>query len=346
MEESPEDLPKPPRRTAARPFFSPRPSGEGVTGPLELKSRRAAQLFTPPGSSSATPPAHQTTAPATADDREVEPRAADDAGRTAAEMPEVDDEGSADAGEGWAPAPTNVTGHTLDAESLLAQRNGVDDDDRLVVEQFEHEEIELTGASATTVPDEHLIEVIGYDDANTLLKAAAIEGERPEVDGLRIETTEFSFQDAAAPRLNVESFWATEPFGAEERAVEGAEMALDNAEIAPDVEEHPLEALKESEPWSVSPGIDESNAQWSSSFDESAHEEAAPVEAAEVETALAELVVAEHAVEAPAKHDVADALERIAARVRGGEIDVPSGSESSDAAALSAVLTALLRQSH
>jgi hypothetical protein len=46
---------------------------------------------------------------------------------------------------------------------------------------------------------------------------------------------------------------------------------------------------------------------------------------------------------ASAGHDIADALERIAARVREGELDVPAGADLSDEAALSAVLTALLR---
>ena len=55
MEDSPEDLPKPARSTAARPFLSPRSnSGEGTTGPLDMSRRRAAQLFTPPGSAPAT----------------------------------------------------------------------------------------------------------------------------------------------------------------------------------------------------------------------------------------------------------------------------------------------------
>ena len=48
--------------------------------------------------------------------------------------------------------------------------------------------------------------------------------------------------------------------------------------------------------------------------------------------------------EASAGEQVAGALERIAARVRDGEINVPAGSDLSDEAALSAVLTALLRQ--
>jgi hypothetical protein len=75
-----------------------------------------------------------------------------------------------------------------------------------------------------------------------------------------------------------------------------------------------LEELKESEPWDLTPSH--------------SHE------------AIPEAPVASAA---PTGHDVADALERIAARVRDGELDVPTGAELSDEAALSAVLTALLR---
>ncbi|HXT48094.1 MAG TPA: hypothetical protein VN717_05605 [Gemmatimonadaceae bacterium] len=309
MEDSPEDLPKPPRRTAARPFFSPRP--EGVTGPLELNRRRSAQLFTPPGASPVAP-----SAPAAAQ-LPVQPRAD--------ESPKM-----------------------LDPESL-AQRNTTDDGDQLFVEQYEPKEIELTSASATTEP-EHAIEVIEYDDANSYLRAAAKESETPQVDGLRIETTEFSFhRDAGAePPPNVESFWATEPFGAasaqashadsasetrEEREVEHAEMALDEAEASP-ASSQSLEELKEAEPWAVSPAVEEPVSQ-----------EPVSEEPVSEEPSMEDRFTRERAIPAPASHPVADALERIAARVRAGELELVSGSESSDAAALAAVLTALLRQS-
>jgi hypothetical protein len=336
MVDSPEDLPKPPRRTAARPFFSPRP--EGVTGPLELNRRRSAQLFTPPGASPAAPSA------------------------PAAAQPPV---------QVRADEPAKM----LDPESL-AQRNMTDDGDQLFVEQYEPKEIELTSASATTEP-EHAIEVVAYDDANSYLRAAAKESETPQVDGLRIETTEFSFHrdSGAVSPPNVEKFWATEPFGAaatrvssadsanetrEEREVEHAEMALDDVEATHAPDSHPLEwgnvdivragseprladsappwvgrptpassqsleELKEAEPWVVSPAVEESAIE---------------------EPSIEERFTQERAIPAPASHPVADALERIAARVRTGALDVPSGAESSDAAALAAVLTALLRQSH
>ena len=424
MEDSPEDLPKLPRSTAARPFFSPRPnSGEGVTGPLELSRRRAAQLFTPPGSSPATPvadkppssDAHAAQEPAdipsmSAADGSIE-MATDGSIEMAADASETEDETDVDFEGDWTPAPIIAPERTLDAESLLAGSDGADDD-RLVVEQYEHAEIELT-ASASNVPDEHAIEVIGYDDANSLLKSAANDGENPLVDGLRLESTEFSFEQAAAPpRLNVDSFWATEPFSAVEASAPPAEEAsvadeteatideetageaeqeltIERAGTEPTLDEQPfewaddpsttiahaqaaaepepqhdpepehdpeparapepmladiappwmsrltpvssqaLEALKESEPWDLSPahGL------------EQIPEEEYPPEPAVAAHSETEAPIAAASV----GHDVAEALERIAARVRDGDIDVPAGSDLSDEAALSAVLTALLR---
>ena len=363
MEDSSKDLPKSPRTTAARPFFSPRASsGEGVTGPLELSRRRAAQLFTPPGPSLAPEPkARLTTSPAP--DSEV--------GR----------------GSDWAGSPMITPERTLDAESLLAEPS-IPDDDALVVEMYEHEEIELT-AAASSGADEHAIEVIAYDDANSLLRAAAHEGKHPRVDGLQLETTEFSFeQEPPPPRMNVESFWATEPFGAThepEKSVEGASEADETesridadtapepmrasepepeseraaqaptpmfADIAPPwrhrltpVSSQALEEIKESEPWELAPPH-------SLEIDPEMELEAS-VPAAElgtedpflsIEAAPVAPSVEIEPIVAPSFGDrVADALARIAARVRDGELEVPSSAELSDEAALSAVLTSLLR---
>jgi hypothetical protein len=85
-----------------------------------------------------------------------------------------------------------------------------------------------------------------------------------------------------------------------------------------------LEELKESEPWDFTPprGLEQI-------VDTTAASTASPAPAREAAP--------------PAGNDVADALERIAARVRDGAIDVPAGTAMSDETALSAVLTALLR---
>jgi hypothetical protein len=405
MEDSPEDLPKPPRRTAARPFFSPRPnSGEGTTGPLELSRRRAAQLFTPPAASA--PVADKAPQPIvdSVDEHssEITSSAADGATEmvadapadpvvadTAADAPSSDIEHDVDFEGDWTPAPMVAPERTLDAESLRA--SNLSDDDRLHIEQYEHEDIELT-AAASNVPDEHAIEVIGYDDANSLLKATTSVGETPQVDGLRLESTEFSFEEAAVtPRMNVDSFWASEPFAKielpeveaaalpvadetestidEETAGEGeSTLALERFGTEPTIDEQPFE-------WADDPSTTISHAQAAlepePEHDPEPAREPSPMLAdiappwmsrltpASVQS-LEELKESEpwdltpsHGLEAipeqprasaaPAGHDVADALERIAARVRDGELDVPAGADLSDEAALSAVLTALLR---
>ncbi len=406
MEDSPEDLPKPARSTAARPFLSPRSnSGEGPTGPLDLSRRRAAQLFTPPGSAPATRIADKAPSVKTESNREApeipSSNAADGSSDTAAAdapqskaQPDVDFEGD------WTSAP--LIEAELDAESARARGNDAADD-HLVVEQYEPEEIELT-VSTSSVPSEHAIEVIEYDDANSLLKSAANDGEDPEIDGIYLESTEFSFEHVAPrQRGTVDSFWATGPVTAaaasvpeaeahpvadeteatidEETAgeVEGEhELAMRMMASEPSIDEQPfewtddpsttiahaqsaaepepehdpapvratesrlpdiappsmsrltpantqaLEELKETEPWDLTPAHGQ--------------EQIADAAAASVPTPAPAQVAA-----APAGHDVADALERIAARVRDGAIDVPPGTAMSDETALSAVLTALLR---
>jgi hypothetical protein len=321
MEDSSEHLPKPPRRTAARPFFSPRPSsGEGVAGPLELSRRRSAQLFTPPGSSAASEHSHPEHAKAASN-----------------------------------PSATSMA-----------------DDDHLVVEMFEPEEIELT-AAASAVPHEHSIEVIAYDDANSLLQAAARDGKHPRVDGLQLETTEFSFeQEAPPPRMSVDSFWGNEPFAATDAPPSAADAAaqadeteatIDQAtagEPACGVEASAPPLADIAPPWrnrltpslglELVPEEPEESAPVESVLAESAPVESAPAESVPafeamlVEPARAEIPSDDAA--GPPAHEVADALVRIAARVRDGELEVPAGAGWSDEAALSAVLTALLRTRH
>ena len=263
---------------------------------------------------------------------------------------------------------------SLDAESLAS--TNLSDDERLHIEQYEHEDIELT-AAASNVPDEHAIEVIGYDDANSLLKAATVDGETPQVDGLRLESTEFSFGQAAPPpTINVDSFWANEPFvkaqtsdaaAATPTAADETEATIDAATAGEDQPELAIERF------GTEPSIDEQPFEWADDPStmiahaqaalepepehepEPAHEpeeHATPMIAdiappwmnratpASVQT-LEELKESEpwdltpsHSHEAipaapiasaapapPAGRDIADALERIAARVREGELE-------------------------
>jgi hypothetical protein len=408
MQDSSEDLPKPPRR-AARPFVSPR---EGVTGPFELSRRRSAQLFTPPGSSPATPPADAK--PAAEVEAAAPPpasSAADGATEMLASSSLVDatsaaSESDTDFEGDWTAPPMITPERTLDADSLLDAQSERDEE-RLVVEQYEHEEIELT-AAASNYTDEHSIEVIAYDDANSLLQAAAQDGKHPRVDGLQLETTEFSFeQEPPPPRMTVDSFWATEPFAAVEQSPEAVDAAsadvteatidadtagepplvADVAAGAPAIDEQPLEwvddpsttishaqaalepepehdpeppreaapmfadiappwvnrltpvssqaleELKEAEPWDLTPA-----------YGLEAIPEPAEASAPHEEPAMSAPAAEPLSEEAPrAAEGIADALARIAARVRNGELDVPAEVDMSDEAALSAVLTALLR---
>jgi hypothetical protein len=361
MQDSSEDLPKAPRRTAARPFFSPRASsGEGVTGPLELSRRRAAQLFTPPGSSPAAPLMDQ--------------GGTGEAGSNAMPASTPGESAEAEVAGAWSAAPAITPERTFDADSLLPALEAADDD-HLVVEMYEHEEIELT-ASASNVADEHSIEVIAYDDANSLLKAAARDGKHPRVDGLQLETTEFSFdQESPPPRMSVDSFWASEPFAradespatsaAPSRAADETESIIDEqtaaepvrdaevpapmlADIAPPwrnrltpLSTQALEEIKESEPWDRTPS-------------DGSEPVAAEIEASvqEGEPWIAEAPSHEVSPDAAPSSPtssvqyIADALVRIAARVRDGELEVPAGAEMSDEAALSVVLTSLLRARH
>ena len=95
-----------------------------------------------------------------------------------------------------------------------------------------------------------------------------------------------------------------------------------------------LEELKGAEPWSVTPTMGIDAVDFTRAANAPGAEAASP----------AEQQSGEHvAGEDDARAQVASALERIAARVRDGEIEVPAASDLGDEAALSAVLTALLR---
>ena len=324
MEDSSDNLPKPPRRTAARPFFSPRPSsGEGVAGPLELSRRRSTQLFTPPGS----------------------PRAASLVDAAVEEDAKVEH--------------ARVEHVQATANSAAAS---IGDDDRLVVEMFEPEEIELT-AAASESPHEHSIEVIAYDDANSLLKAAARDGKHPRVDGLQLETTEFSFeQEAPPPRMSVDSFWESGSFAASDAPSSTADAAAQADETESTIDQATA-GEPARDPEVSAPSLADIAPPWRNRLTPSLGLELVPEDPEESlyeESLYAERTPAvEPALEEPARmeppsadaapvpdHEVAAALVRIAARVRNGELEIPAGASMSDEAALSAALTALLRTRH
>lgn len=357
MEESSDDLPKPTRRTTARPFFSPRPStAEGAPPPLNLGRRSSAQLFTPPGSTPATVRSDKTPKLEAAP---VETPANTPVSGDAGESTDIDFEGD------WTPAPMIHSERALETDSshVKADRTG---DDHLVVEQYEPKVIELT-AAAPNVEPEHSIEVIAYDDANSLLKATTIDGKDPEVDGLRLESTEFSFErEIPTSRGSAYGTWTAESFAGNDRRDAGGATQADEtestidaetagepvnsserepapipSEIAPPwmggasaVSSRSLEELKESEPWDLTPshGLDsipddmEMGAVWPTSGTSTAAPE--PVSASDA---------------ASSRKEIADALVRIAARVRDGELEVQPVADMTDESVLSAVLTAFLR---
>lgn len=357
MEDSSEDLPKPTRRTAARPFFSPRPStGEGAPPPLNLGRRSSAHLFTPPGSMPVTTRSDETSKVEAAP--VATPHSAPNA-NAADESADVDFEGD------WTPAPLLHSERALEIDSSQVKPGKPADDD-LVVEQYDPKVIELT-AAAPDVEAEHSIEVIAYDDANSLLKATTIDGKDPEVDGLRLESTEFSFEREIPPTSGSPyGSWTTETFaGPEKRQAEETtqadetEATIDEntageplisserepapvpSEISPPwmsgsgaVSSRSLEELKGSEPWDLTPshGLDsipddsEDSPLWTPIF-------GAGVPAAEHVSAGG----------ASARIEIAEALMRIAARVRDGEVEVQQIPDMTDESVLSAVLTAFLR---
>lgn len=354
MEDSSEDLPKPTRRSAARPFFSPRPTtGEGGSAPLNLGRRSSAQLFTPPGST-----------PATVRDKTSKNDAA--ATPTPAPAPvsgAADETTDMDSQGDWTQGPLIHSDRALEIDSSLVKPTNPSRDE-LVVEQYEPKVIELT-ASAPDVEGEHSIEVIAYDDANSLLKATTIDGKDPEVDGLRLESTEFSFEREIPPsRGSAYGSWTAETFArhdeprTEASQADETEATIDEdtagepvvsserepapmpSEIAPPwigrpsfVSSQSLEELKESEPWDLTPshGLD--------SIPEES-QESAPWPTSAAGTPAPEQFSANGA---SVRHEVADALVRIAARVRDGELEVPPMADMSDESVLSGVLTAFLR---
>ena len=105
-----------------------------------------------------------------------------------------------------------------------------------------------------------------------------------------------------------------------------------------------LEEIKESEPWDRTPveGSEPIAEEIEASAPVSESWSAAELQIDEA-SSEAPLSVVAASDPAPSVHYIADALVRIAARIRDGELEVPAGAEMSDEAALSVVLTSLLR---
>ncbi len=343
MDHRSDDSRKTPRQRAVLPpFVAPRaPTPQQGTppapAPTEPPRRRAAQLFTPPSEAL---PSLRT--PAT-------PAASVTAPPTPMREPEAE------------PAPP------------AAPRR---DEDALVVEKVEAKDIELTiTGEQPLVGGEPGIQVIAYEEANNLLRATTPEGRDPEVDGLRFEATELSLEVPAPNRLQVESFWASDPFhgpatvpprdepaGADEPEPLAREVAREMAP-ARDEERGAHEHAHASTPTPEADVVDDDAFAWerelghvtSAARNEPAieperreppeqwepHSPAALEQLKETEPWTAPSVVPRAR---DARDAVGDALERVARRIRAGEVVLASEASAwTDESALAAALAALLR---
>jgi hypothetical protein len=196
----------------------------------------------------------------------------------------------------------------------------------VVHEEPKRIELTITGEQRAVSSDDEF-GVIEYDGAHRDLRAQTSEGELPEVDGLRLEHTEFSFDTATAPAepLEVENFRAAEPFRTtySEPATEASAQptATDPEDVFA---------------WDVARPAESDEQQPSA--------RATPRSLAEIEDGVSWAPPAAEPVGIDARHAVADSLERVARRIRAGEIALsPDAHSGSDAAAIAAALTALLR---
>jgi hypothetical protein len=223
------------------------------------------------------------------------------------------------------------------------------------VENLETPEISLRITGERPAIGDTELQLISYDDANTGLQANAEPGKMPRFDGIELESTELSIEPTknagmTPSELKIESFWAAEAFTPTARPDPAAETA------------RPIT------PSSVDPVADAPRRR--SALDGLRVEEVAPPRMqtpqsvrsvtprpdrlampADIRTPAALEALKElepwalpSAMPADAGTMVADALERIARRIRNGELKLPSDAPSaSDENALSAALQALVR---
>ena len=85
-----------------------------------------------------------------------------------------------------------------------------------VLEDLEQPEISLRASGKSPAEGGSDIQVIAYDDANASLQSNSVEGQKLNVDGFELETTELSIEPSRNPTpdadLAIESFWAAEAF--------------------------------------------------------------------------------------------------------------------------------------
>ena len=184
MDNSSDDpAPNPPTRKSGKPvppFVAPR-TGEHPVTPAS-KPRRSTPMFVPP-----------TPAPVDELDLEMDPVL------EATPNPDLVDHSAAEALP--APPPAAAPRETRGLELEHLEVEGID--------------LHITGERPAIGDSE--IDVIAYDDANGELDAKAKGDKRPSVDGLELESTELSLEPSGhvtspPAGLEIESFWAAEAF--------------------------------------------------------------------------------------------------------------------------------------
>jgi len=301
------------------PFVAPR-TGEhpAAPAPSALGKRRSTPLFVPPAAAESDPP-------------------------EAAPVPGAREQ------KPGAPAPP------------AREARGID------VENLEPEEISLTITGERPAIGDSALDVIAYEEANSELRSDTAEGKQPKLEDLELESTELNLAPSASPPappagLEIESFWAAEAF------------APSTAKMTP--ESSPAVMPEFTEPTADAPPAPPRR----STLDSLRVEEVLPprmptpqstravaphagrtsapgpairgMPPVEVRTprqleALKELEpwgMPAPATAVDASHLVAEALERVASRIRKGEVRVPAdASAATDENALSAALQALVR---
>ncbi len=224
------------------------------------------------------------------------------------------------------------------------------------VENLETPEIALRITGERPAIGDTELQLISYDDANSGLQANAEPGKMPRFDGIELESTELSLEPSKNPgmtpsELKIESFWAAEAFTPTVRP-DPAESArpitpstVDPVADAPPRRRSTLDALRVEE---VAPPRMQTPQSVRSVTPRPPSRTPAPVDIrtpAQLE-ALKELEpwALPSATPPDAGSLVAEALERIARRIRSGELRMSSdAAANSDENALSAALQALVR---
>jgi hypothetical protein len=322
MADSSDDSTPPKRRTSgsAPPFIAPSGKDPAPAEPPRATRRQSTPLFVPPlPADEDAPPAPAAAAP---------PPSAPAKSPTPAAPPEP-----------VAPAPLAATARESKA---------------IEYENLETPEIELRITGERPAIGETELQVIAYDDANSELQSNSPQGEMPKVDGLQLESTELSIEHSGKePRhapsdLNIESFWAAEAFTPSVRPP--LEPTPDDV---PPRRRSTLDALRVEEmmpPRMPTPpnvhAVTPRTPRASVPVPTVRSPTPVDVRTPAALEALKELEPWPQSAATPADASrlVADALERVARRIRSGELRVPvDAAASTEENALSAALQALVR---